>query len=63
MRLAIDVALISTMALLVLAKVLSVPVEIGIPFALAGGIANGWRLLSRKPEGSKVPSKSSSDIQ
>ena len=44
---AIDVALISVFALLVVAKLLSLPPEIGIPAAFAGGIANGWRLLSQ----------------
>jgi hypothetical protein len=44
---AIDVALISAFLLLVLAKLLGVPTEIGVPAAFAGGIANGWRLLSQ----------------
>lgn len=46
---AVDVALISSFALLLLAKLLSVPVEIGVPAALAAAIANGARVLREMP--------------
>lgn len=44
---AIDVALISALALVALAKLAGVPPAIGLPAAFAIAIANGWRLLER----------------
>ncbi len=47
---AIDVALISAFALVILFKLMGIPAEIGVPAALAGAVANGWRAARPQPE-------------
>jgi hypothetical protein len=50
---AIDVALISALAFVILAKLMGIPAEIGVPAVFAGAVANGWR--STRPQRERAP--------